>query len=302
MSVVKQSARWVLHEAGGLHLVRMRRRGELRILMYHGFPDDQIAAFERQCAHIRTHYTPVSLDEVAAWLDREIDLPPNALAVTVDDGYRNFGRNAWPVLSAYGIPATVYLVSGFCDRRLWLWTDQVFWLHRAAGVRSGARELIERYKKLPDTERRAELTALQNQFGLSLPEDPPDTEAALDWNEVRELAAGGVVFGGHTDTHPILSRLPDEAAQRAEIVCCRDRISAELGSSVRHFCYPNGKAADFSETTARLLAEAGFVTSTVTAVGFNRVEADRYRLRRIGVEPDLPWPYFTELLAGLHGA
>lgn len=300
MSLVKQAARWVLHEAGGLRVARMRRRGDLRILMYHGFPDGQQEALKRQCEHIRAFYQPVSLDEVADWLAGKRQLPPNALAVTVDDGYRNFGRNAWPLFSAYGIPAAVYLVSGFCDRRLWLWTDQVSWLYAAAG-RNGARECVERLKTIPDEERRKTLAALPGQLGVTLPEQPPVEVEPLSWDEVRQLAAEGVTFGCHTDTHPILGRLPDEQAQREEILRSRDRVAAELGGPVRHFCYPNGKAADFNSTTVRLLQEAGFVTATVTAVGFNRSGADPYRLERIGVEPDLPWAYFTELLAGLHG-
>jgi peptidoglycan/xylan/chitin deacetylase (PgdA/CDA1 family) len=300
MSLVKQVARWVLHEAGGLHLARIRRRGELRILMYHGFPDGQREALERQCEHIRAFYKPVSLDEVAEWLDGRWELPPNALAVTVDDGYRNFARNAWPLFSAYGIPAAVYLVTGFCDRRLWLWTDQVSWLYDAAG-RSGARDLVEQYKKMPDAERRVALAELPGRLGVLLPEQPPAAFEALSWDEARRLAGEGVTFGCHTDTHPILGRLPDEKAQREEIVQSRNRVAAELGGSVRHFCYPNGKVGDFNSTTVRLLQETGFTTATVTSVGFNRSGVDRYRLERIGVEPDLPWAYFTELLAGLHG-
>ncbi len=51
------------------------------------------------------------------WLDgtrgaRRASLPPKPMIITFDDGYTCFDRNAWPVLRARGIGATVFLVSG----------------------------------------------------------------------------------------------------------------------------------------------------------------------------------------------
>src|ERR1051325_11136872 len=38
------------------------------------------------------------------------------VALTVDDGFRNFADVAWPLLAAAGLPATVFLVSGHVGR------------------------------------------------------------------------------------------------------------------------------------------------------------------------------------------
>jgi len=39
---------------------------------------------------------------------------PGAVAITFDDGFRNFSEHAAPVLRQYGFPATVFVVSEFC--------------------------------------------------------------------------------------------------------------------------------------------------------------------------------------------
>jgi len=39
-----------------------------------------------------------------------------AVAITFDDGFQNLYRNALPVLSRYGFPATVFLVTDYCER------------------------------------------------------------------------------------------------------------------------------------------------------------------------------------------
>jgi peptidoglycan/xylan/chitin deacetylase (PgdA/CDA1 family) len=41
---------------------------------------------------------------------------PGSVAITFDDGYRNFFQVALPLLAEYRIPATVFVISGYCGR------------------------------------------------------------------------------------------------------------------------------------------------------------------------------------------
>ncbi|HKA00424.1 MAG TPA: polysaccharide deacetylase family protein, partial [Candidatus Solibacter sp.] len=231
--MIKKIARQAFHATGGLGVARWTRRRSLRILMYHRFKDrDSIA---QQCAHIRAHYTPVSLSHAAGWLC-DGGWPDNALVVTVDDGYRDFYQLAYPVFREYGIPATVYLVSEFLDGRQWLWVDRVRWSYLKNGSNlKEARTAIEAAKKLPNAARLAWLEALP----VRPPEVAPAEYEAMQWDEVREASRGGMEFGAHTCTHPILSRV-GEGELTSEIAGSKRRIEEELGRAVDHFCYPNG--------------------------------------------------------------
>jgi peptidoglycan/xylan/chitin deacetylase (PgdA/CDA1 family) len=42
---------------------------------------------------------------------------PGSVAITFDDGFRNFTEHALPVLRNHGYPATVFVVSGYCGKR-----------------------------------------------------------------------------------------------------------------------------------------------------------------------------------------
>src|SRR5882724_2395539 len=111
VEVLWSAARDSFRAAGGVRVVRWLNRRNLRILMYHRFTTR--AALERQCAHIREHYNPISLTRAAESLRGGNPLPERAVAITVDDGYRDFHDIAFPVFSAYQIPATVYVVTRF---------------------------------------------------------------------------------------------------------------------------------------------------------------------------------------------
>lgn len=52
--------------------------------------------------------------------------------VTLDDGYADFCRMAVPILIRYEIPAMIFVVSDFVDRRVRSWNDAVRYLIHAA--------------------------------------------------------------------------------------------------------------------------------------------------------------------------
>jgi peptidoglycan/xylan/chitin deacetylase (PgdA/CDA1 family) len=98
---------------------------KLTILMYHKIDELNI-----EVRHPGNYVTPVQFDHqmealvawgyrtitFAQWLDyrdgRATNLPAKPLIVTFDDGYTCFDRNAWPILRARGMGATVFLVAG----------------------------------------------------------------------------------------------------------------------------------------------------------------------------------------------
>jgi peptidoglycan/xylan/chitin deacetylase (PgdA/CDA1 family) len=284
------------HRGGGLHLVRWWHRKGLRILMYHRFSD--ASALAAQCAHIRRHYHPVPMSQVAFWLKTGEPLRANALAVTIDDGYRDFLTVAHPVFREYGIPVTVFVVTDFLDGKLWLWTDHVQYAHRLAGrPAEEGRDMIERLKRVSNPERLSTLARLPETLGITLPPEPPAEYSPLSWEEVRRLASQGVEFGAHTRAHPILSSVASLPELTGEIAGSKQRLEEMLDRPVLHFCYPNGRWEDIGENAVAAVRAAGFETAVTTIGGLNHRPADPFLLRRIGAAPDFPPRYFHQVAA-----
>jgi peptidoglycan/xylan/chitin deacetylase (PgdA/CDA1 family) len=316
---IKRGMRAAFHKAGGLHLARWVNRKGLRILMYHRFSDP--AGLESQCRHIRQHYVPVSLAQVDAWLTSGNPLPVNAIAVTVDDGYRDFREVAYPVFAAWQIPVTVYLVSDFLDGKLWLWVDRVkyaflrsparqfrtglpdglvlqFPLETADQRRAAAQEACEALKRQPNDTRLAVLESLPDLLKISIPDAPPPEYAPLAWEDVRQMSVGGVAaFGAHTRTHPVLSRISEDEECYREIDGSKRRIEEMLDQPVDHFCYPNGGPSDITPGCIEAVRRSRFRTAVTTRTGMNYASGDRFLLRRIGVEPGLDTLYFQQCAA-----
>jgi peptidoglycan/xylan/chitin deacetylase (PgdA/CDA1 family) len=318
--MLRSAAAAAFDHAGGLAAVRWFNRQGLRILMYHRFSDR--AALARQCAHIRRHYQPVSMSAVSEWLHAGRTLPSYALAVTVDDGYRDFQEAGYPVFAEHGIPVTVFLVTDFVDGRSWLWFDRVvyafrqanideasiempggnvlrFTLESAASREAAGRHLAGLAVALSPAGRRELIDSLPRLLKVDIPEHAPPEYQPLSWNEVRSLAASGVEFGAHTKSHPILSALTDPEQLREEIAGSKARIESALDRPVLHFCYPNGKLPDIGPGAEKAVRVAGMQTAVTAEPGLNQVHEDAFLLRRIGADPSHPQMYFARSVAGV---
>ena len=96
---------------------------DLCVLMYHKVNDVEgnsvtvpAGLFGEQMAQLgELGYTPVSLDDVIAYYLEGAPLPPRAVLITFDDGYRDNLDNAVPVLRRHGYPAVLFVPIAYLD-------------------------------------------------------------------------------------------------------------------------------------------------------------------------------------------
>jgi peptidoglycan/xylan/chitin deacetylase (PgdA/CDA1 family) len=286
---------------GGLHhLFRYFNRQALTVLLYHGVAPKQNQgiynykgknispeAFRQHLSYIARYYTVLPLDEAFQRL-RECTLPHYALAITFDDGYRNFYTHALPLLKEFKMPATIFLVSDFVLQRKPLWVDR---LEYAVGQKTVPHEyrvaedvrLRAELKMLPTSECERRLEPIERQIGSSLLQDFSAERAVyapLNEREIKDMRDAGIAVGGHTKSHPSLPHLSDaEAAE--EIEGSKQALEERFGPISQLFCYPYGR---WNETTEQLVMRAGFTGALTTIEGVNFVGTHPFRLRRFSMD------------------
>lgn len=260
--------------------------------------DASPAAFEEQMRHVASRYNVVSCRDLVRALREGYTLPPRALAITFDDGYRCFADAAMPVLRRLGLPVTLFVSTHMVgEPGALFWWDRLYRVLYATGLRQlevaglgtlplGDKEtrgmsfsrLVSHLERLPEDEATALLRLIVESCGV----EPNRERYLLDWDELRGLEAEGVAVGPHTRHHPILAQAAPHRVRSETQGSWRD-LSARLQRPLPIFCYPNGREHAVNRAAMEAVREAGMVAAFTTVPGLNVVgKTNPYRLYRIG--------------------
>jgi peptidoglycan/xylan/chitin deacetylase (PgdA/CDA1 family) len=284
----------------------MRTRGT--IFMLHRFRTPEIGVEGHDPRVLRRHleflrrerYDLVSLETLYGDLLHGRSRKRPAVAFTIDDGYGDQVRVGAPVFAAYDCPVTTFVTSGFLDRELWFWWDRIEHVFRtttrrtldvrlgdeplsyslAGGHEQAQADFIARCKVVADAVKLEAIEALAGAAEVVLPPRAPARYAPMTWDELRAAERGGMSFGPHTVTHPILSRTTDEQSRR-ELTEGWSRLRQEAAAPVPIFCYPNGHFPDFGDREVETLRAMGLTGAVVGETGYaERLDAPDTRDRR----------------------
>ncbi|MFK8030985.1 MAG: polysaccharide deacetylase family protein [Gammaproteobacteria bacterium] len=283
----------------------------LLVLNYHQVPEladslrpDQVdrGVFGEQLRTLKRFFNVVDLHDGIDSM-RSSDLPPRALAITFDDGYRDNYDVALDELLKAKCPATFFIATDYLDGGR-MWNDTLIEAVRQTkrdsvdikelGIpqlqldtplnlssnldRMGAiRKLIPAVKYLDAQTRQRAVDSLASYCGVELSNTMMMTSA-----QVQGLVDAGMSIGGHTSSHPILLKLSLEEAGN-DIIRGREALTKLLDQEPRFFAYPNGKLnQDFSAEHAKLLPEIGFDAAFTTQWGYVNRSMPAFELPRVG--------------------
>jgi peptidoglycan/xylan/chitin deacetylase (PgdA/CDA1 family) len=216
----------------------------------------------------------------------ERDFAKRFVCLTFDDAYRDTLRWAYPVLKDASVPFAIYVPTSFPDRfgeLWWLALEAVIARNNRIGLVINGRDrkfdcrtvaekqtlYHELYWWLRDRSTESEMRDIVRRLAAFYQVDIAAfcAELCMDWNELAQLAADPLVtIGAHTVNHPVLLRLPKEAA-RSEMDLSRSVIEAALGLRPAHLSYPYGDRAASAAREFELAAELGFKTAVTTRPG-----------------------------------
>ena len=293
-------------------LRRTFKRGAV-ILMYHRVTDlardpYQLAVapehFTQHLNHLQRTCSVLPLPDLIEAL-RAKTLPPRAVAITFDDGYIDNYCEAYPLLKAAGLPATIFVASGKIDSTREFWWDDLdriiclpdrvpaqlqlcvqnqkhAWPTATTEEREAARQAV--HAVLHSQAIAVREQALDQLCGWAGVDRAGRADhRAVTAAELKQFAADPLIdIGGHTVNHPSLAALPREE-QRVEIARGREMLETWLGRPLRTFAYPYGTRYDYAAETAAMVRDEGFRAACTTIHGSVEPDDDLFTLRRSAV-------------------
>ena len=237
------------------------QKNRITILLFHDI-SPETAEFTFQ--FLQKKYNIIDLNDLLNAIDYKklISLPKKALIITFDDGHIG-NYKLFPLIKKHNIPVSIFLCAAIIN------TNRNFWFtYKPSEGKKG--EL----KKIINTER----LAILNKFGYNQ-EEEHETPQALNKSQILEMREH-INFQSHTLFHPILTQCSYEDAKK-EIVDSKKLLEKDYDLNVTAISYPNG---DYTKREIEIARESGYYCGVTVDYGFNNIETDVYKLKRISVK------------------
>lgn len=310
------------HISGHLPLPLVRPLGQPAAVFFHGVErkvfdpalqenHHAIEDFRAIAAALKANFdvAPLSeIDDVLAHPERH----RRTMFLMSDDGYANTLHIASDVLKEFELPWTLFVSTQHIDTddRNPMFLARVFLQHAPDGVYhfphvdepvrlNGARAAMssaftKQFRALPAESAKQTISVMTAALGNEAIDDllaAYRSDAFLDWDGVRALAARGVTIGAHAHWHWALHGGEDPESLRIQAEVPKQRIEAELGIPCRYFAYPFGNRNDVSAAAWRAVRDAGYAHAFTTMSGTLSASQNPWLLPRYGLamrERNLP--------------
>jgi len=256
-----------------------------------GISGMSVKVFESQLDDLSKQHTFVTWSDVRMALQEDKTLPSSACLLTFDDGVRDHFVNVFRILRDRGLSG-LFFVMDRNNHAGFVLAHKIHFLLAKLGV-AGLREVIWEKLNSPQRER---FTQAENKYQLKYPlvsldgqinllksvlqrdlsnevntllsdlfelhvgsENETARNYYLSSEQLHEMAAGGMHFGGHSRNHPWFDWI-DAESRALEIKASAEWLQ-QFESKPWAFAYPYGGLA---EDAPHLLKEHGFVAAFTT--------------------------------------
>lgn len=327
---IKRRLRTAAHYAFGAtsmgdFYVRVSKISGAVILMYHsvaaaeriGFQDPAMvmpaSVFATQMSFLSRRRRVISLNALAEMLAMGKQPKSGTVVITFDDGYLDNYEVAAPILTRHGLPATVFLATGYIERMENMWIDVVYVMFKgrtrhylelagSAFDLSQPKQLDQAYASATGAllqvsmDGRARLlSSIREQL---LPQHE-ERRLMMGWSEVRALCGRhpNISFGSHTRDHLDLSALREDEVVD-ELSAAHEDIRRELGIDVVHFTFPYGR--DNAQARSWLRSNGYLSASLTEPMSLVQRHSNPFALTRLAAQQDPSWARFAYYTSGAH--
>ncbi|RZK01652.1 MAG: polysaccharide deacetylase family protein [Flavobacterium sp.] len=230
--------------------------------------------FEKVIRYVASNYEVLPLEKVC--LQNESG-SKSSMAITFDDGYKDYIDYALPILESYHLPSSMFVVPQCVISGMPTWTyimDYLFfnttklelpffdygrecedfaiyeWRNSEERIQYAAK--FKQYlKRVPNRKRVEIIEHFSCGFNdVALPEN-----LMMTWDDLRRLKGKGIEIGSHSLSHPPLATIEDEDELHKEIKLSGEIIEEELGFFPTTISYPVGS---YNEKVKSISHQSGY--------------------------------------------
>ncbi len=257
---------------------------------------------------LKKRYRLISVEDAVGEIRSTGAIKTKSVAITFDDGYQSTYEILFPLLKKHNATATIFLPTDWIDGKLdpwWITLTQIIDQGELTvnNVRDAERILataMPNIEVLLNTPDKAKIILHEQAGGVLMRKDgevrdqllqelggvllagqsfTPQKPNSITWSQIKEMAEFGVKFGAHTCSHPNLSHIDIDSAER-EIAESKRIIEQRVGTEVLGFAYPYGYDVAGYRRLRQIFTKHGFLYACTSWWGHVEAKSDLYLLGR----------------------
>ena len=231
------------------------------------YPAIKVDDFEQIIKYLKQNFQIINLEEIG-----KIKPKNKSVAITFDDGYKDFLENALPILSHYNAPCTQHIVVDCTNSGSVFWTlrlnrifnllykhrsyfriqiGEIFYsFHNYKTFKAFSQQIFIKLLNTNSAYRNEIISNLEHNFNLNALENE-----IMTWDDIRYCLKKGVSIGSHSYSHDSLTSVIDDGLLRHEIFESKKIIEHNLATTVNSLAFPNGM---YNDKIAELSRKAGY--------------------------------------------
>lgn len=243
-------------------------------------------------------YEFISLDDLINIYNKKRKQHKPFIIFTLDDGYKDNYKIAYPVFKKYNVPFTVFVATDYIENKdafLWWYVlEEIINRNKIITLTSGETYIcdtkenkISVFWQLRNKVFTLPYSSFKNSFyelfsGYLDGIDSNYSDKMLDWNEIKMMSEDALcTIGAHSKAHFKLSNLTDKELFE-EICGSRNIIEKKIGKLVKHFSYPYGSPEDVDNRCEQILSKINFDSALISWGGeIRKFNSNLYALPRI---------------------
>jgi peptidoglycan/xylan/chitin deacetylase (PgdA/CDA1 family) len=225
---------------------------------------------------LRKEYEVVSITELTTM---KVKSKRPLLALSFDDGYKDFIEEALPILQFFEMPSNHNIVINCAEGTDYIWTQKLNYLfnllknsgtynhhinlnaHYHIHIKQPSPNWFAEYSKvfsyliqLQSSERNDCIKALEQYAGIGIADYPIQM---MSWEDISSIAENNVEIGSHTTTHDSLTSITDEQELEQELIYSKSKLEEKLKRPCQIMALPNGLTND---TLNKKILQVGYQT------------------------------------------
>lgn len=225
----------------------------------------------------------LSLDQLYDFLSDKCSIDKPFVCFTMDDGYLDNYKNAYPIFKKYQIPFAIFVATDFPDKKAVLWwyvIEELILNSTVIHLSDGSKYTCETFQEKWDTFRyiREKILLLDQQnlvnelnelfSNYQLDWLAPIQNLSMNWEQVKILTEEPLcTIGGHTVSHVALNKLSLKDMDN-EITNGINIIKSQTDYKPVYFAYPYGSEKENGEREYNYINNSDIKMAFISYGGF----------------------------------